>query len=317
MANTLKIKRSDTSPAAAPTALARGELAYQEVSNILYIGSGNETGGEAANRPIVAGPLNFMPAPTASVSMNSKKITSLAAPTTANDAATKAYVDAAKTGLDVKDSVRVATTADLGSNWPNLGSSVTIDGVTLSTGDRVLVKNQSTANENGIYRYEQSGSADDFIRTTDADNSPSGEVTSGMFTFVEEGTVNADSGWVLTTNGAITLNSTSLAFAQFSGAGQITAGDGLQKVGNTLSADLKTNGGIEIDSGELRIDLSDSGIAASGVLAAASVATAAVADGGANLATGDQIHTFVTGLGYITASSTNTLTNTTIDCGTF
>ena len=91
----------------------------------------------------------------------------------------------------------------------------------------------------------------------------------------------------------------------------------MQKVGNTLSTDLKANGGIEIDSGELRIDLSDSGIAASGVLAAASVATSAVADGGANLATGDQIHTFVTGLGYITASSTNTLTNTTIDCGTF
>ena len=314
MANTLKIKRSDTSPAAAPTALARGELAYQEVSNILYIGSGNETGGEAANRPVVAGPLNFMPAPTANVSLNSKRITSLAAPTSANDAATKAYVDAAKTGLDVKDSVRVASTAAI-SGFPDLSSAPTIDGVTLQDQDRVLIKDEGTASNNGIWVWNNSGTI--FSRAADADNSPSGEVTSGMFTFVEEGSVNADSGWVLTTNGAITLGSTSLAFAQFSGAGQITAGNGLQKVGNTLSTDLKANGGIEIDSGELRIDLSDSGIAASGVLAAASVATSAVADGGANLATGDQIHTFVTGLGYITASSTNTLTNTTIDCGTF
>ena len=102
MSNIIKIKRSDTSPAAAPTALARGELAFQEVSNILYVGSGNETGGEAANRPVVAGPLNLMPVPTANVNLNSKRITNLAAPTAANDAARKADVDAAVQGLDVR-----------------------------------------------------------------------------------------------------------------------------------------------------------------------------------------------------------------------
>lgn len=205
------------------------------------------------------------------LAMGNNKITGLADPTSASGAATKSYVDAVKTGLDVKDSVRVATTADLGVNWPNLGSSVTIDNVSLATGDRVLVKNQTDASENGIYRYEQSGSADDFIRTTDADNSPAGEVTSGMFTFVEEGTANADSGWVLTTDGAITLGSTNLAFSQFSGAGQVTAGDGLSKTGNTLEVDLKTNGGLEFDNGELRIDLSDSGIGASGDLAVSNI----------------------------------------------
>jgi hypothetical protein len=73
-------------------------------------------------------------------------------------------------------------------------------------------------------------------RATDADNSPTGEVTAGMFTFVEEGTTNADSGWVMTTNDAITLDTTALAFVQFSGAGQITAGDGLTKTGNTINA---------------------------------------------------------------------------------
>lgn len=269
MSNIIKIKRSDASNMAAPTALARGELAYQEVSKTLYIGSGTESSGEAANQPIVAGPINVMPTPTGDLAMSDNKITGLKTPTGATDAVTKAYVDAVKTGLDVKDSVRVATTADLGTNWPNLGSSVTIDGVALATGDRVLVKNQSDASENGIYRYEQSGSADDFIRATDADENV--EVTAGMFTFVEEGTANADSGWVLTTNDSITVGTTGLAFAQFSGAGQVTAGDGLSKTGNTLDVDLKTNGGLEFDNGELRIDLSDSGIGASGDLAVSNI----------------------------------------------
>jgi len=266
MANVLKIKRSDTSPAAAPTALARGELAYQEVSNILYVGSGNETGGEAANRPVVAGPLNFMPAPTASVSMSSQKITSLATCTLSTDAANKAYVDANSSGLDVKESVRLATTANI-MGFPDLSSAPTIDGVTVQDGDRVLVKDQSTASENGIWTWTSSGTI--FVRATDFDTNA--EVTAGAFTFVEEGTASADSGWVLTTNDDITVGSTGLAFAQFSGAGQITAGDGLQKAGNTISADLKVNGGLEFDSGELRIDLSDSGIAASGNLPGSAV----------------------------------------------
>ena len=238
MANTIKIKRSDTSPAAAPSALARGELAYQEVSNTLYIGSGNETAGEAANRPVVAGPLNFMPAPTASVSMSSQKITSLATPTLSTDAANKAYVDANSSGLDVKESVRLATTAGI-SGFPDIAGAPTIDGVTVQDGDRVLVKDQSTASENGIWTWTSSGTI--FVRATDFDTNT--EVTAGAFTFVEEGTANADSGWVLTTNDDITVGSTGLAFAQFSGAGQITAGDGLTKTGNTLKALLHPSGG--------------------------------------------------------------------------
>jgi hypothetical protein len=162
---------------------------------------------------------------TGTVDVNSKRITSLADPTDAQDAATKAYVDAVKTGLDIKGSVRAATTANI-----TLSNTQTIDGVALSVGDRVLVKNQSTGSENGIY-VVASGS---WSRATDADNTPSGEVTSGMFTFVEEGTANADSGWVLTTNDPITLGTTSLAFVQFSGAGQVVAGAGLTKTGNTI-----------------------------------------------------------------------------------
>lgn len=172
--------------------------------------------------------LDQMAAPTASVSLNSQNITSLADPVNPQDAATKAYVDAARSGLDVKASVRAATTAPL-TIASDLEDGDVLDGVTLATGNRVLVKNQSTASENGIYVVQATGAA---VRADDANSSA--EVTSGMFTFVEEGTVNADSGWVLTTNNPITLGTTGLVFAQFSGAGQITAGAGLTKTGNTI-----------------------------------------------------------------------------------
>ncbi len=188
--------------------------------------------------------------PTASVSLNSQKITNLADPTGAQDAATKAYVDATKQGLDVKDSVRAATTANI-----TLSGTQTIDGVSLLAGDRVLVKNQSTASENGIYDVVSGGSW-----TRSADASISAEVTSGLFVFVEEGTTNADSGWVLTTDGAITLGTTGLAFVQFSGAGQITAGAGLSKTGNTIDVGTASASRIVVNAND--IDLATTGVSA-------------------------------------------------------
>jgi len=151
-------------------------------------------------------------------------------PTHDDHAATKAYVDAARSGLDVKASVRAATTApiNLASDLEN-GDTLDTD-VTLATGDRVLVKNQSTASENGIYVVQASGAA---VRATDFDSNA--EVTPGAFTFVEEGALNADSGWVLTTNGTINVGVTGLTWALFSVAGTILAGDGLTKTGNTLN----------------------------------------------------------------------------------
>lgn len=169
--------------------------------------------------------LTSFAAPTASLTMNSQKITNLAAPTDANDAARKADVDAARSGLDVKDSVRAATTANI-----TLSGEQTIDGVAVVAGNRVLVKNQDTASQNGIYV----AAAGAWSRATDFD--ADAEVTPGAFVFVEEGTVAADSGWVLTTDGAITVGTTGLTFAQFSGAGSILAGDGLTKSGSTINA---------------------------------------------------------------------------------
>ena len=167
--------------------------------------------------------LDQMAVPTASVSFNTQSITNLADPTNAQDAATKAYVDAARSGLDVKQSVRAATTANV-----TLSGTQTVDGVVLIATNRVLVKSQSTASENGIWVV----AAGAWSRATDADSDA--EVTSGLFTFVEEGTDNGNSGFVLTTDNPITVGTTGLTFAQFSGAGQITAGAGLTKTGNTL-----------------------------------------------------------------------------------
>lgn len=187
---------------------------------------------------------------TDNVNFGNFKLTNLADPTSAQDAATKAYVDAVKTGLDIKDSVRAATTANI-----TLSAPQTIDGVSVIAGDRVLVKDQTTASANGIYVV----AAGAWVRSTDADNSPAGEVSPGMFCFVEEGTANADSGWVLTTNGTITLGTTALSFTQFSGAGQVTAGAGLTKTGNTLNV-VGTAGRIVANADS--IDLATSGVTA-------------------------------------------------------
>jgi hypothetical protein len=164
------------------------------------------------------------------VKRDSSKRFRAADPSDPQDVATKAYVDGFVSGLDTKPSVRVATTANI-----TLSGTQTIDGVSVQAGDRVLVKNQSTAADNGIY-VVASGS---WSRAADADSNT--EVTPNLFVFVEEGTANADSGWTLSTNGPITLGTTALEFVQFSGAGQITAGDGLTKTGNTLNVGGTTN----------------------------------------------------------------------------
>jgi hypothetical protein len=148
-------------------------------------------------------------------------------PTNATHYATKQYVDNITTGLDFKASVKVATTTNIA-----LTGTQTIDGVAVVAGDRVLVKDQTTATQNGIYVV----AAGAWARSLDADNTPGQEVSAGLYCFIEQGTTNGDTGWVLTTDGAIVLGTTSLTFAQFTGLGQVIAGNGLTKTGSTISA---------------------------------------------------------------------------------
>ena len=149
-------------------------------------------------------------------------------PATDDDAATKGYVDATAQGLDIKGSVRLATTdADGNIDLTTGGTTVMIGGLSVEVGDRVLVKNQTDATENGIF-VVQSGS---WIRSEDANDNQS--ISPGMFTFVEEGSLE-NTGWVLSTDSPIDVGTTGLEFTQFSGAGLITAGDGLVKEGNVI-----------------------------------------------------------------------------------
>lgn len=203
--------------------------------------------------------LDQMAAPTADVALNSQKITGLATPTADGDAAPKSYVDSVAQGLDLKDSVRVATTANI-----TLSGTQTIDGVSVVADDRVLVKDQSTGSQNGIYLCKASA-------WQRADDLAAGASAAGVFTFVEEGTSNGDLGFVCTTNaGSDTVGTNALAFSTFSSSGDVSAGDGLDKSGATLSVDLKANGGLVIESTEIAVDLGASSI----------TGTLAIADGG-------------------------------------
>ena len=199
-------------------------------------------------------------------------------PSNANDAASKSYVDATINGLDVKNSVHLASTAN-GTLASAFANGQTMDGVALATGDRILLKDQTDASENGVYTVNASGAP---TRATDFD--ADSEVTAGAFFFVEEGTANADSGFIITTDGAITVGTTNIAFTQFSGSGQIVAGTGMTKTGNTLNTvggdgitanandlavDIAANSALHISGGALdvTVDLSDATNDVTGTLA--------------------------------------------------
>jgi len=184
---------------------------------------------------------------------------------TTNSLANKAYVDQVAQGLDTKPSVRAATTADLSATYSNgssgVGATLTagsngaivIDGVSLSVDDRVLVKDQSTASQNGIYRVSTQGDGSTaFVLTRATPEDQPEELTGGSFVFVEEGTANANNGYVFTHTGQPTFGTTNLDVAQFSGAGQITAGAALSKTGNQLDVEVDDSS-IEVVGDALQV----------------------------------------------------------------
>ena len=191
----------------------------------------------------------------------------------------KTYVDQVANGLDVKASVRVATTANLASTYNNSNGTLTassngaisIDGVSLSLNDRVLVKDQTTQTQNGFYKVTTVGSGSAaFVLTRTPDANEASEITGGAFTFVEEGTANADNGYVATHNGTPTLGTDNITFDQFSGAGQISAGNGLTKTGNTIDA-VGTSNRISVTANA--IDIASTYVGQSSITTLGTIAT--------------------------------------------
>jgi len=220
-----------------------------------YLSRANMTGTQVASTisdlqtVVTSYTLDTFAAPLANVSMNANKIINVADPTNAQDAATKNYVDSVAQGLVVKEAVEAASTANVTISGPGTA----IDGYTLATGDRVLLKNQTTASENGIYIFN--GSASAMTRAPDA--ATNADIVSGMFTFVENGTANATTSWILTTPDPITVGTTALTFAQFSGAGTYTAGAGLTLSGTTFA--VGAGPGITVNASTVQISASYSG----------------------------------------------------------
>ena len=174
--------------------------------------------------------------------ITANKVIITGTPTSATDAVTKGYVDGLKQGLDVKDSVKLATTVNIALD----NTTTAVDGVSIVTGDRILVKNQDTGSQNGVYVASTTGAwsrAEDFVQ---------GKVSAGAFFFVEAGNLNGNNGFTLTTDDPISIGNTALTFTQFSGAGQVIDGDGINKNGNTLSVNVGT--GIVIETDAVSID---------------------------------------------------------------
>jgi hypothetical protein len=211
-----------------------GRLEYRSAAAVIDpTARANHTGTQLAATisdlatAVAATRLDQLAAPITPVSVNNQKITNVAVPTLDTDAANKGYVDAAVNGTDWKLSARVGTTANLAA----LSGLLTIDGITLVAGDRILVKDQTTQSANGIY-VANSGA---WTRSTDAD--VNAEVTAGLSLMVTEGTTNADTQWRLTTNDGIVVGTTALVFAQIGAGTSYSAGAGISIAGNVVSLD--------------------------------------------------------------------------------
>jgi len=186
--------------------------------------------------------------PAADLSMAGFKLTNVGTPSADTDAANKGYVDSVAQGLDTKASVVAATTTN-GTLATAFANGQVVDGVTLATNDRILIKNQTDATANGIYTVNASGAP---TRSTDMNV---GSEFPSAYVFVEQGTVNADTGWVCTNNAPVTLGSTNITWTQFSGAGTYTASNGVVLTGSNFTFAPRSGYGLATGASGAEIKL--------------------------------------------------------------
>jgi len=270
-----------TSPQIAPGVITDADVNAANKDGAVGIASMRTIGLGAQQAMAGNTRLDTIAQPTASVNMNGQRIINMLDPIGSNEAATKNYVDTTTQGLDAKASVKVATTVSIGAGGIP-GGQQTIDGYTTGNGDRVLVKDQSNSQNNGIYSTNTGGS---WSRATDLDIW--GEVPSA-FVWVEQGTVNGDTGWVCTADQGGTIGTTPMPWTQFSGAAQIGAGAGLTKTGSIL--DVGAGAGIQVNADSIQV-------------APDGITNAMIADGAVDLASADVINTLP-----ITKGGTNATT---------
>ena len=222
----------------------------------------------------------------------------VAEPSSDNQAATKAYVDSIAQGLHWKDSARIATTANI-----TLSGTQTIDGVSVVADDRVLVKNQTSGAENGLYLCK----AGSWERTADMNES---DEFSGSAVFIREGSTFADTGYVCTNDGAVTVGSTAITFVQFTGAGQVEAGSALTKTGNRLDVAVD-NSSIGVSSDALQVKAGGiTNAMLAGSIANAKLANSSVSFGGVSLSLGGSNATPTFNLSNATDYPTSSLSGT-------
>lgn len=284
---------------------------------------------------------------TGTFNLNSHSIINLATPVGPNDAASKSYVDNVAQGLSTKAACDAATTANLvttaagsgvGKTLTATGNGVlTVDGVSswvdvandsgstnpfdTNAASRVLVKDQTTNVDNGIYIVQDKGSVSSpyiLKRATDFDGSPAGEVQDGAYTFITMGTVNSDSGWVLTTLNPITVDTSAITFTQFTGAAQIIAGNGLTKTGNQLDV-VSGDASLTVNADELHVHRDGSGaigLSGSGIAVNVDGSTLDIAGNALEVKAGGITNTQVSasaGIVYSKLSLTNSIVNADIN----
>ena len=274
-------------------ALIQGKQLASQAIDTRELKNSGVTVAKIADTQITAAKLNIS---AQAWDFSSASAFSVPAPSASAHAATKGYVDGVAQGLDVKASVRLATvTGDLASFTYSGGvltqqvlAAITIDGVTPALTNRVLVRHLATASENGIYTISQvgDGATTAWTLTRAADFNTSALASPGSFTFVEEGNTLADTGWVMSANAPITLDTSDITFTQFSSAGVVNAGDGLGKSGNDLFIKVLSTGGLEISSDELKIKIKNSSVStdASGLEVGLNAEGSIAIKGGAGLA---------------------------------